>query len=368
MKTALPLLILLIAATASAADPSWAYFGGYTGGRTGGKGIMVSRFDAGKLTDPELAATVGSPSFLCPAPDGKTLYAVGESSGPAPDGGPVYAFRVEKSTGKLTLINSLPSGGNGPCHVAVDPAGEFAVVANYGGGSAALFRLGANGRLVARTAFVQHARPANPKGRQNAPHAHCGRFDPTGRFVLVCDLGLDLVLVYRLDRATGTLTAAMPIILPPGSGPRHMDLTPDGKTLFVNGELNSTVNVIKLDLAGGKSEVAQTLSTLPKPTEGNTTAECRLHPSGKFVYVSNRGHNSIACFTWEAGKLSPIGYATEGIKTPRNFNFDLSGQFLLVANQDGNDVVEFKIGESGLPKPTGVVVKTPAPVCVKFVE
>ena len=370
MKTPLALLALALAPTgATAAGPCWAYFGGYTGTKAGGQGVMVARFDAGQFTQPALAVKAKSPSFLCPSPDGTTLYAVGESGGKG-EGGPVSAYRVDKTTGQLTLLNSLPSGGDGPCHVAVDAAGEYAVVTNYGGGSCALFKLGDSGRLVARTAFVQHPKPADANGRQDAAHAHCGRFDPTGRFVLVADLGLDEVRVYRLDRAAGTLAPAPPVKLPKGSGPRHLDLTPDGKTLFVNGELDSTVNVIKLDLARGESEVVQTLSTLPEKADakGNTTAECRLHPSGKFVYVSNRGHDSIAGFKFDAGKLAPLGHATAGVKTPRNFNFDPSGRFLVVANQAGDDAVVFAVNADGGLTPTGVAVKVPAPVCVKFVE
>ena len=358
-------LLVLVTAPASATDPAWVYFGGPTNAKNGGKGIVVSRFDGGKLTDPELAFALGSPGFFCPAPDGNTLYSLG-SIKDRPDS--LYALKVDPSTGHLSLVNSLPIGGNGPCHVSVDDAGEFAAVANYGDGSVALFRVGESGRLVARTAFVEHQGRGPNKQRQERSHAHCSRFDLTGQFLLVCDLGTDEVRVYRLNRATGTLTAAEPIKLPAGSGPRHMDLTPDGKTLFVNGELVSTVHVVRLDLAGGQSKVVQTLSTLPEPTAGNTTAECRLHPSGKFVYVSNRGHDSIAAFKYDMGQLTPIGYAKAGIKIPRNFNFDPTGNFLLVANQNGNDVVVFKIGDDGLPTPTGVKVATPSPICVKFVR
>lgn len=363
-------LLALAAASAAAADPGRAYFGGYTGPRTGGKGIYTATFDpaAGTLTKPELAVEVGSPSFFCPSPDGKTLYAIGEAAGKAKDGGPVYAYRIDPSTGKLTQLNKLTSGGNGPCHVAVDKKGEFAVVANYGGGSCAVFKLAADGSLAERTAFVQHKGGSGvDAGRQKAPHAHCGAFDPTGNYVLVADLGLDQILVYHLDRTTGHLTARPPIVMPPGSGPRHFELSPKADFAVVCGELDSTVNFVTLDLAAGTSSVTQSLSTLPAPVKGNSTAECRLHPSGKFVYVSNRGHNSIAAFKLDAGKLTAIGHATADIKIPRNFNFDPSGEFLLVANQDGNSVVVFKLGADGVPTPTGAKIDVPAPVCIKFV-
>ena len=357
-------LVMMLAASAPAADPVWAYFGGPTSAKNGGKGIVVSRFDAGKLGEPALAYEVGSPGFFCLSPDEKTLYTQGSAKG-RPDS--LTALRVDKATGKLLLLNSLPIGGAGPCFVGVDAAGEFCAVANYGDGSVALFRLGESGRIVARTALVTHAGTGPNKERQERSHAHCCRFDATGQFLLVCDLGTDEVRVYRLNRAAGTLTAAAPIKMPPGSGPRHMDFTEDGKTLFVNGELDSTVNVVSLDLPGGQSKVVQSLSTLPVPTPGNTTAECRVHPSGKTVYVSNRGHDSIAALKYDAGKLSTIGYAKDGIKVPRNFNFDPSGKYLIVANQNGNDVVVFAIGDDGLPVATGVKMATPSPICVKFV-
>ena len=362
--------LALLAQTSTAADSYWVYLGGYTGGKTGGKGIMVASMDAktGQLTPPVLAAEVGSPSFLAISPDGKTLYAVGEGGGGGKDGGPVYAFRIDPATGLLTKLNQLTSGGSGPCHVSTDKAGKFAVVANYGGGSVAVFSLNDDGSLKARTAFVQHEGKSVNPGNQQGPHAHSGFFDETGGFVLVADLGIDKVLIYKLDRATGAITPhTTPFVtLPPGSGPRHFHIDPSNKLLFVNGEINSTVNAVTLDLAGPGTAVTQSLSTLPKPTPGNSTAECRIHPSGKFVYVSNRGHNSIAAFANDGGKLTPIGHATDGIKIPRNFNIDPSGQWMLVASQDGNDVAVFSIGDDGLPKPTGTKVSSPAPVCVKF--
>ena len=361
--------LALVAQMATAADSYWVYFGGYTGGKSGGKGIMVASMDAktGRLTKPEVAVEVGSPSFLAIAPSGKTLYAVGEGGG-GKDGAPVYAFRIDPATGLLTKLNQLGSGGSGACHVATDKAGKFAVVSNYGSGSMAVFSLNDDGSLKARTAFVQHMGKSINKGNQEGPHAHCGAFDQTGEFVLVADLGIDKVLIYKLDRATGAVTPhTTPFIaLPPGSGPRHFEIDPANNLLFVCGEINSTVNAVTLDLAGDKTAVTQSLSTLPQPTRGNSTAECRIHPSGKFVYVSNRGHNSIAAFKNDGGKLTAIGHATEGIKVPRNFNIEPGGKWMLVASQDGDNVAVFSIGDDGVPKPTGVKVATPAPVCVKF--
>ncbi|OWK38077.1 lactonase family protein [Fimbriiglobus ruber] len=370
------LAVVALAGAAAAADPApaagkfWVFVGTYTGGPGKSKGIYRSEFDAktGQLSAPEVAAEVESPSFVNIAPNGKNLYAIGETGGK--DGGGVYAFTLDPATGKLTAQNALTSGGPGPCHIATDAAGEFAVVANYGGGSTAIFKLKPDGSLAARTAFVQHKKTA--EGRQEAPHAHCGTFDNTGKFVLVCDLGLDKVLVYKLNRETGEIAPNEPpaIAVPLGAGPRHIQLTPANDLAFVCGELDSTVNVLKLDFAGGHFATTQSLSTLPggKPVKGNSTAEIRIHPSGKFVYVSNRGHNSIAVFKNDGGTLTPVGHATEGIKVPRNFNIDPTGRWMLVANQDGHDVVVFEIDqESGLPKPTGTKIAVGSPVCVKFV-
>lgn len=362
---------VLTAADQPGPDAYWVYFGTYTGGKDGSKGIYRSKLDTktGKLGSPELAAEVGSPSFLAVHPNQQYLYAVGESDGK--DGGGVYAFGLDAKTGTLTKLNAGTSGGNGPCHISTHSKGTYAIVANYGGGSTAIFKLNADGKLGERTAFIQHKGTGPNKGRQESPHAHCGFFSPNGDVAMTVDLGLDRVKVFKFDQTIGKADddAANDVATPPGSGPRHIALAPDAAFGYVCGELDSTVNVVKFDWKGGKHEVVQTLSTLPEPVKGNSTAECILHPTGKFVYVSNRGHNSIAVFTVGADrKLTAAGHIKGDIKTPRNFNVDPSGKWMLIASQDGSKVGVYEVdAKTGLAKETDSAVKVSKPVCVKFV-
>lgn len=365
---ALPLLAL----PSLAADKFWVFFGTYTGKES--KGIYRSEFDSstGKLSEPELAAEVGSPSFLHIAPEGKTLYAVGEAAGK--DGGGVYSWKLDPATGKLSGQVSLTSKGAGPCHISTDAKNEFAVVSNYGGGSTAVFKLKPDGSLDKRTGFLQHEGPVFDAKRQGGPHAHCGFFDATGTLVFVNDLGLDKVMIHKLNRETGEITPHDPafVKLPDRSGPRHIHIAPDNSVAFVNGEIDMTVNVIKMDVKANKFEVVQSVSTLPegeKVVPAYSTAECRMHPNGKFVYVSNRGYNTIAAFKYDKEKLTltQIGQIKGDIKTPRNFRISPDGKWMLIASQSGNKVGVFAIDEkTGMAKETDVSVKVGSPVCVKF--
>ncbi|QEL19102.1 lactonase family protein [Limnoglobus roseus] len=358
-------------APAADAGPIWAFFGTYTGKES--KGIYASTFDpkTGTLGEPVLAAEVGSPSFLAVHPTNKYLYAVGEGAVKGNKGGGVYAFAIDAATGKLTKLNEGDSVGAGPCQVSIDPSGKMLFIANYGGGSSTVFAVNADGKLGKQLAFNQYAGTSVDKGRQEAPHTHCTVFDKAGQHCFVVDLGLDTVMVYAVDPTAGTLSDKPQLItMPKGTGPRHIALNKDNTIAYVNGELNMTANVVKLDIAAGKFEVVQSLSTVPegKPMKGYSTAETKLHPNGKFVYVSNRGQNSVAAFAVEAdGKLKAIGHITGDIKTPRNFNIDPSGKWMLIANQDGNSVQVYALDESGLAKPTASKVKVGSPVCVKFV-
>jgi 6-phosphogluconolactonase len=351
----------------------WVYVGTYTGPKS--KGIYRLELDLadGKLSPAVLAVETGQPSFLAIHPSGRYLYAVNEQAGFLPKKtGAVSAFAIDAKTGNLTTLNHRSSGGAAPCHLVVDAEGKHVLAANYSGGSVCVLPINANGRLGEATAVVQHQGSSVNKQRQEGPHAHSINLDKANRFAFAADLGLDKVLIYRFDKAKGTLTPNDPpaVALPPGSGPRHFAFHPDGRHAYVINELTSTITALAYDPERGALEPLQTVSTLPSDFKGNTTtAEVQVHPSGKFLYGSNRGHDSIAVFTVDGatGKLTPAGHQGEGIKTPRNFGIDPTGAFLLVANQGAGTVVAFRIdARTGALTPTGSVAEVPTPVCVKM--
>jgi 6-phosphogluconolactonase len=318
-----------------------------------------------------LAGAAVNPSFLAIHPSGKFLFAVGEFDGPQGKAAGVSAFRIDPKTGMLSLINQRPSGGKGPCHVAVDKAGKTVIVANYGSGSTGVLRVGAAGELTGPTQVIQNAGKGPDAKRQEGPHAHSATFDAANRFVVIADLGLDQLKVYKFDPENGHLSPNDPPAYhtAAGAGPRHVAFHPDGKRAYVINELNSTLSALDYDPARGVLTERQTVSTLPQGFTGSSTcAEVVVHPSGKFVYGSNRGHDSIAAFAQEPdGKLRLVGFQGEGIKTPRSFNIDPTGRWMIVANQDGNSLVVFKIDQhTGALSPTGVKAEVGGPVCVQF--
>jgi 6-phosphogluconolactonase len=348
------------------------YVGTYTNAKNGSKGIYRFDFNAetGQLTPAGLAGEAVNPSFLAIHPSGKYLFAVGEMNGPQGKAAGVTAFRIEPN-GKLSQINQRPSGGAGPCHITVDKAGKNVIVANYASGSVAVLQVGSAGQLTGPTHFEQHAGKGPDAKRQEGPHAHSANLDAANRFAIVADLGLDQLKSYRFDGTAGrlSLNELPPYQTAPGAGPRHFAFHPDGKRAFVINELNSTLSALDYDADRGVLTHRQTVSTLPADFHGNSTcAEVVVHPSGKFVYGSNRGHDSIAAFAIDAdGKLRPIGHQGDGVKTPRNFNIDLAGRWMIVANQDGNSLVVFRIDpQTGALSPTGTRAEVGGPVCVKF--
>jgi 6-phosphogluconolactonase len=329
----------------------------------------------GKLTRLGGTSGVANPSFLAIHPNKRFLYSVcevGEIDGKRT--GAVAAFAIDPSAGSLKALNRESSGGGGPCHVIVDKAGKNVLAANYGGGSVCCLPVDGQGRLAKASAFVQHHGKSADPGRQEAPHAHSINLDPANHFAFVADLGLDKVLVYRFDASRGLLSANDPPAakVKPGSGPRHFAFHPSGRFAYVINEMAMTITAFRYDDAKGVLSEVQTVSTLPEGTQGDnlSTAEVQVHPSGKFVYGSNRGHNTIACFSVDAetGRLTPIGHASSGGQTPRNFGIDPTGSYLLAANQDSDNILVLKIDRAtGKLTSTGNEIKVPKPVCVKFI-
>ena len=357
------------AAASGFAAESLVYFGTYTGAKS--RGIYVSRFDSatGRLSAPELAAETKNPAFLAVSPDEHHLYAVSEMS----KTGAVTAFALAGKTGQLQVLNRQFSGGGGPCHVAVDATGKCLLVANYGSGSLAALPIRAAGSLGEPTATIQHTgSSANPQ-RQAGPHAHFIRPSPDNRFTLDCDLGLDRIFINRLDAPVAKLTANEPpfATVAPGSGPRHLTFSRDGKFVYVVNEMAGTIAVFSYAATNAAMTAVQTISTVPKDFSGaNTAAEIALHPNGKFLYASNRGHDSLAVFAIDlpTGQLTWLEQAATLGKTPRNFAIDPTGRFLLVANQGSDTVVVFRLDpQTGHLTATGQTAAVGAPVCVLFV-
>jgi 6-phosphogluconolactonase len=326
---------------------------------------------------PELAGESSNPSFLAIHPSGRFLYTVNEiSKFNGKSSGAVSAFAVDQQTGKLTFLNQEPSEGPGPCYLIVDKKGEHVLVANYDGGSVAVLPISPDGKVGAATGFVQHHGSSVNPDRQKEPHAHSINLDADNKFAIVADLGLDDVIVYKFDSVKGRLAPNDPPFaqVKPGSGPRHFAFDPKGRYGYVISEMLCTVTTFKYDGKVGDLDPVQVVSTLPpgeavKPAY--STAEVRVHPSGKFLYGSNRGHNSIVAYKVDptSGELTYLENESTQGKTPRNFAISPSGKWLLAENQDSDSIVVFKIdNETGKLEPAGQTVTVGAPVCIKFLQ
>ncbi len=346
------------------------YVGTYTGPKS--QGIYAYQMDlgTGQLSPIGLAAEVKNPTFLAIHPDGKHVYAVSESW-QANEKSILSAFSIDAS-GKLALLNEQPSGGKAPCHVAVDPSGKVALVANYGAGTVASLPIDADGKLGPAATVIQHAGKGPNAKRQEGPHAHSINPDAAGKFAFAADLGVDRIFVYQLDPDEATLTPNDPpaTAVAPGAGPRHFTFHPNGRSAYVINELDNTVTAFSYDAKSGRLTQIQTLSTLPEEFKGqNTTAEVKVHPSGTFLYGSNRGHDSLAMYriNRDTGRLALIGHQSTGGKEPRNFNIDPTGRFLIAANQSSDNMLVFKI-DLGTGRLTQIqeVKDIGAPVCVQF--
>ncbi len=365
-------LAVLTARLSSSRDSSWImYVGTYTGQTS--KGIYAYRLDtsSGAVTPIDaaggLAAETKDPSFLALHPNQRFLYAVGEDSN-----GSVSAFAIDDATGRLKLLNTVSSKGSAPCHLKFDRTGKWLFVANYNSGNIAAFPVHDGGTLGEASTFIQHSGSSKDPKRQTGPHAHSVNISPDNRFLVVMDLGLDKALVYRFDSTSGSLTPNDPPFakVTAGSGPRHMTFSTNGKFTYVLNELSSTVTAFDYDKRSGSLKEIQTLPALPADFAGvSSGAEIIVHPKGKFLYSSNRGHDSIAKFDIESKKgmlKSGTWVATQG-KTPRNFAIDPTGRYLFVANQDSNSIVVFRIDQkTGNLTATGTVLDVPSPVCVVF--
>jgi 6-phosphogluconolactonase len=372
MKALVAAAFSLAALSTVSAESLPVYFGTYTGGENSSKGIYRSVLDleTGTLSEPALAAEARNPSFLEIHPNGKFLYAVSESGG----AGTVSAYAIDGETGNLKLLNQKPSGGEGPCHVNIDHAGRNVLVANYGSGSVSVIPIQPDGGLAEPTGFVQHEGSSVNTKRQAGPHAHSINVSPDNRFAFVADLGMDKIMIYRLDVEKGTIVANSPAFakVKPGAGPRHFAFHPNGKYAYVINELDCTVTAFAYEPASGALTEIQNITTLPTGFDGsNGCAEVRVHPSGKFLYGSNRGHDSIAVYRIDPAKgmLTFVEHETADIRTPRNFNIDPTGTFCLVANQGSDSVVVFRIdGQTGALEPTGQRITVGKPVCIRFLR
>ena len=362
---------------ADAADDYLVYVGTYTrGGKS--KGIYTLKLDmqTGALTQIGVTEGVVNPSFVAIHPNNKFLYAVGEiSEFNGKRTGGVTAFAINPKDGSLTKLNEKSSGGAGPCHLVVDATGKNVLVANYGGGSVACLPIKADGTLEDASSFIQHTGSSVNQQRQQGPHGHSINVSPDNKFAFAADLGLDKVLIYALDAEKGQLTPNDPaaVDVTPGSGPRHFDFHPSGKYAYVINEMALTVTAFEYDAQRGRLKTLQTISTIPdtdRDQPGLSTAEVRVHPSGKFLYGSNRGHDTIVAFriNQDTGELTYIENEPTQGKTPRNFFIDPSGKYLLAENQATDSIVVFRVNQdTGELEPTGNRIEIPSPVCIRMI-
>ena len=349
------------------------YVGTYT--RTTSEGIYVYRMDnsTGALERVSVTGGIENPSFVALSPDNTHLYAVSEiNEHGGQSSGAVFSYSISPDSGELAYLNQRPTGGPGPCHLTVDATGAHVVVANYQGGSVCVLPIQGDGSIGQASDFIQHEGSSVNPQRQQGPHAHSVNIDPNNRFVYTPDLGMDKVMIYRLALDSGRLILNDPpfVQVAPGAGPRHFTFHPVGKYAYVLNEIGSTVIAFNWNSESGSLEEFQTIATLPDDfSETSHTADMHIHPNGRFLYASNRGHDSIAIFEIDSdtGRLTSLGFESTQGRTPRNIAIEPSGQFMLAENQDSDSIVTFRINqESGALETTVNVAKTPMPVCIKF--
>lgn len=349
------------------------FVGTYTQGAS--DGIYTCLFDekTGELSEPVLAAETVNPTFLTIHPDRPLLICcneVNDFEGRAQ--GALSVYRIAPDTGKLEFINQQPTGGAAPCHLTIDATGRFVLTANYFGGSTTVLPIADDGSLKPSCCFIQHEGSGPNKQRQEMPHAHSVNLSSDNRFAYVADLGTDRIWTFLFDETSGQLTPASPdsASVAAGGGPRHFDFSLDERFAWSNNELTSTVTTFERDPESGQLSAVQELSTLPAQFEGNnSTAECRLHPNGRFVYVSNRGHDSLAVYAvGDDGRLSLVEISPSGGQEPRNFYIVPGGNWLLSENQNSDSIVVFAIGSDGRLTQTSHSVTVGNPVCIRMLQ
>ena len=351
------------------------YVGTYTAGGGGGEGIYLYRLDLANGALKHVGTTKGvvNPSYLTLAGGRRFLYAVNEVEDyEGARSGAVSAFAADQKTGALRLLNRRPSRGGSPCYVTAADSGRYVLVANYSGGNVAVLPVRRDGSLGEAVDVEQFVGSGPNRERQEAPHAHSILLDRANRYAFSCDLGTDRVMVYRFDPRTGKLSPhERPwVSTKAGAGPRHLTFHPGGRAAYLLNELDSTVTAFAYDPTRGTLTESETLSALPAGFAGpNTGADLHVTPDGRFLYSSNRGHDSLACFLIDerTGGLSPAGHTPTQGKTPRNFIVDPTGSFVLVANQKSDSVVTFRLDtRTGALSPTGQTAHVPSPVCLKL--
>ena len=360
----------------AASGLTYVYVGTYTHTlahvQANGEGIYVFTLDhaTGALNRVSITKDIYNPSFLTVEPSHRFLYATTE----AKPVGEVHAFAIDPNTGGLTFLNRQSSHGGDPCHLVADATSSHLIVVNHEDGVVAEYPIRADGSLGPASDTVRHVGSSVDPIHQKGPHAHSVNIDRTNRFALVCDKGIDKVMVYRIDRESGKLVPNDPpsVTERPGSAPRHLAFHPSGRFAFAINELASTLTAFTFDSQTGVLVEIETVSTLPANFTGhNSTADVRVHPNGKFIYGSNRGHDSIVSFAidQETGKLTFLAHISTHGQVPRNFNIDPTGALLLVANQNTDTIVAYAIDQAtGSLTPTGAITAVPTPVCIHFVE
>jgi 6-phosphogluconolactonase len=371
MKNLLLVFVLPFLLSAESPKESYLVVGTYTGGKS--EGIYIYKFNSENGSSTEVShIKTPNPSYIAIAPGEQYIYAVTEN-GKDGNGGEISAFAFDKKTGSLTFINKQPTGGDHPCYVDIDKTGKWVFAGNYSSGSLSVFPVNANGSLGETTSHITHTGSGANKERQSKPHVHCTIISPDNKWLYVPDLGIDKVMIYAFDAATGKLTTGSQPFAPsqPGAGPRHLTFHPNGKYAYLIEELTGTV--VTYQIQDGQLKLWQRLSSLPQGQNGFAgSSDIHVSPDGKFLYAANRGDfDNLAIFKINAkdGRLSLIGFQPTLGKVPRNFNFDPTGNYLLVGNQNSDEIAIFKRNKkTGLLQDTKQRIEVGKPVCLKWID